>query len=191
MAQAADTHDAAKRETASPSTPDILSLLAADHAEVGAALDEYEDMGEDEDPSSGRQELVQRICRILTVHSTIEEEFFYPAARAAGVAADLLDEASVEHASIKRLIAQIQSADPDDRLYDAQINVLGEYIRHHVEEEEGPLFDECRRTGMDLYAIVMPMATRRAELMQADGTATGAPGKRAAKKKSADTSSPG
>jgi len=186
LAQAADTQGTATQDAATPSTPDILSLLAADHAEVSAALDEYEDMGEDEDQSSGRRELAQRICRMLTVHSTIEEEFFYPAARAAGVEPDLLDEASVEHASVKRLMVQIQSADPDDRLYDAKVKVLGEYVRHHVEEEEGPLFDECRRTGMDLYAIVMPMATRRAELMQADGTAAPVPGKRAARK-SADT----
>ena len=191
MAQAADTRDAASDGAAAPSTPDILSLLAADHAEVSAALDEYEDMGEDEDQSSGRQELAQRICRMLIGHSTIEEEFFYPAARAAGVAPDLLDEASVEHASVKRLIVQIQSADLDDRLYDAKVKVLGEYVRHHVEEEEGPLFDECRRTGMDLYAIVMPMATRRAELMHADGSAAArAPRKRAAKKP-ADSSTPG
>jgi hemerythrin superfamily protein len=190
LAQADDTRGKATHDAATPSTPDILSLLAADHAEVSAALDEYEDMGEDEDQSSSRQELAQRICRMLTVHSTIEEEFFYPAARAAGVEPDLLDEASVEHASVKRLIAQIQAVDSDDRLYDAKVKVLGEYVRHHVEEEEGPLFDECRRTQMDLYAIVMPMATRRAELMTADGTAARAPGKRAAKK-SADTSTPG
>ena len=188
MARAADTQGAANQDAAE-STPDILSLLAADHAEVSAALDEYEDIGEDEDRSSGRQKLAQRICRMLTIHSTIEEEFFYPAAREAGVDPDLLDEAGVEHASVKRLIEQIQGSDPDDRLYDAKVKVLGEYVRHHVDEEEGPLFDECRRTNMDLYAIVMPMATRRAELMQSDGSAARGRGKRAAKK--ATTAAPG
>jgi hypothetical protein len=127
---------------------------------------------------------------MLTVHSTIEEEFFYPAARKAGVDPDLLDEAGVEHASVKRLIAQIEASDPDDRLYDAKVKVLGEYVRHHVEEEEGSLFDECRRTKMDLYAIVMPMATRRAELMRADGSAPRGRGKRAAKK-ATDAATPG
>ena len=189
MAQAADTHGAANQEAAE-STPDILSLLANDHAEVSAALEEYEDMGEDEDQASGRQELAQRICRMLTVHSTIEEEFFYPAARKAGVDPDLLDEAGVEHASVKRLIQQIEASSPDDRLYDANVKVLGEYVHHNVEEEEGPLFDECRRTKMDLYAIVMPMAKRRAELMQADGSASRGRGKRAAKKPS-DAATPG
>jgi len=189
VAQAANTQGAANQDAAA-ATPDILSLLAADHAEVSAALDEYDDMGEDEDQSSGRQELAQRICRMLTVHSTIEEEFFYPAARKAGVDPDLLDEAGVEHASVKRLIAQIEASDPDDRLYDAKVKVLGEYVRHHVEEEEGSLFDECRRTKMDLYAIVMPMATRRAELMRADGSAPRGRGKRAAKK-ATDAATPG
>ena len=189
MAQAADKQGAAEQEAAAGSTPDILSLLAADHAEVRAAFDEYDDMGEDEDASAGRQELAQRICRMLTVHATIEEEFFYPAARTAGVDPDLLDEAGVEHASAKTLIAQIEASDPDDRLYDARVKVLGEYVRHHVEEEEGDLFDECRRTGMDLYGIVMPMATRRAELMQGDASAGRGRGKRVAKKPVDATSS--
>jgi len=190
VAQAADTQGSAEQETGSEETPDILSLLATDHAEVSAAFDEYEDMGEDEDQSSARQELAKRICRMLTVHATIEEEFFYPAALAAGVDPDLLDEANVEHASAKTLIAQIEASGPEDRLYDAKVKVLGEYVRHHVAEEEGELFDECRRTGMDLYGIVMPMATRRAELMQADGSSGRARGKRAAKK-SADASTSG
>lgn len=188
MAQ--DTQGTPTRDATDGATPDILSLLASDHAEVSAALDEYEDMGEDEDQASGRRELAQRICRMLTVHSTIEEEFFYPAARKAGVSPDLLDEASVEHASVKRLIQQIQDSDPDDRLYDANVKVLGEYVRHHVEEEEGALFDECRRTKMDLYAIVMPMATRRAEMMRADAPDGRARGKRAGKK-STDATAPG
>ena len=54
MAQARDEKDSGPRGSADGSTPDILSLLAADHAEVRTALDEYEDMGEDEDASSGR-----------------------------------------------------------------------------------------------------------------------------------------
>jgi hemerythrin superfamily protein len=147
-------------------------------------------MGEDEDQSPDRQALAQRICRMLTVHATIEEEFFYPAARQAGVDPDLLDEANVEHASVKTLIAQIESASPDDRLYDAKVKVLGEYVRHHVQEEESELFQECRRKKMDLYGIVMPMATRRAELMQADESGAAGRGKRAAKK-STDALTPG
>lgn len=151
-------------------TPDILSLLSSDHAEVRAAFDEYERLDADDGAGTARQrqELAHRICRMLTVHATIEEEFFYPAARDAGVDPDLLDEAKIEHASARTLIAEIEAAGPDERLYDAKLKVLGEYVNHHVQEEEGELFPQVRRAKMDLYEIVMPMATRRAELMQAD-----------------------
>ena len=86
------TNEPPKSSDPADSTPDILSLLAADHAEVREAFDEYEDMAGDEDPAPGRETLAQRICRMLTVHATIEEEFFYPAARQAGVDPELLDE---------------------------------------------------------------------------------------------------
>jgi hypothetical protein len=50
---------------------------------------------------------------------------------------DLLDEAEVEHASTKELIAQIEAEGQDGDLFEAKVKVLGEYVRHHVEEEEG------------------------------------------------------
>jgi hemerythrin superfamily protein len=102
---------------------------------------------------------------MLTVHATIEEEIFYPAARAAEVDADLLDEADVEHASAKDLISQIESMSPDDDLYDAKVSVLGEYIDHHVQEEEGEMFPKCRKSEMDLAALAEALAERKSELM--------------------------
>ncbi len=102
--------------------------------------------------ASGRQ-LAEQICQMLTVHATAEEEIFYPAVRAADVDEDLLDEAEVEHASAKDLIAQIQSMSPEDDLYDAKVTVLGEYINHHVEEEEGEMFPKARRAKVDLVGL--------------------------------------
>ena len=102
------------------------------------------------------------ICVTLTVHATIEEELFYPAAREAEVETDLLDEAEVEHASAKDLIAQIEGMGPDDELYDAKVTVLGEYIDHHVKEEEGEMFPKCRKAGWISPASVRlsPRASR-------------------------------
>ena len=95
----------------------------------------------------------------------------------------------VEHASARTLIAGIEAAGPDERLYDAKLKVLGEYVNHHVQEEESELFPQVRRAKMDLHEIVMPMATRRAELMQA-GLALGHSSDQAAKS-SADASAMG
>ena len=66
---------------------------------------------------------------------------------------DLLIEAEVEHASAKDLIAQIQSSDPSDEKYAAKVMVLGEYINHHVEEEQGEMFPKAKKAKLDMEAL--------------------------------------
>lgn len=77
---------------------------------------------------------------MLTVHTKIEEEIFYPAAREAGLDVDMLDEALIEHASAKELIAQIQAGKPGDEFFDAKVKVLSDYVEHHVIEEHTEMF---------------------------------------------------
>src|SRR5262249_29326151 len=121
---------------------------------------------------SERQELAAQICAEPTVHSMVEEEIFYPAARAAIEDTDLIDEAEVEHASAKDLISQIQGSTPDqDDHYDAKVNVLGEYINHHVEEEEGQIFPKVRRAKVDTESLGEQIAARKGELMEETGAA--------------------
>ncbi len=120
-----------------------VQLLTADHREVKALFQQYKKLADGDAEGSDRRALAETICDMLTVHATIEEEIFYPAARAAlseDEDEDLLDEAEVEHASAKDLIAQIKDMEPDDDLYDAKVTVLGEFIDHHVKEEEGEMF---------------------------------------------------
>ena len=104
---------------------------------------------------------------MLTIHATIEAEIFYPAARAAKVDADLLDEAEVEHASCKELITQIRSMNVDDELYDATVTVLNEYIYHHVKEEQDEIFPKCRKSSIDLDVIGSELSDRKDALMAA------------------------
>jgi hemerythrin superfamily protein len=146
---------------------DATALLKRDHAEVKKLFKEYDKLAEREAEDDQRQALAEQICNLLTVHATIEEEIFYPAAREADVEDDLLDEAEVEHASAKDLIVQIRSMAPGDELYDAKVKVLGEYVGHHVEEEEDEMFPQCRESGMDLAALGDELAARKAELMAA------------------------
>ena len=151
--------------TATAAKTDATALLERDHAEVKKLFKQYEKLAEAEAEGEERQALAERICAMLTVHATIEEEIFYPAAREADVEDDLLNEAEVEHATAKDLIAQIESASPDDELYDAKVTVLGEYIDHHVQEEEGQMFPKCRRARMDLAGLAQQLAERKSELM--------------------------
>src|SRR6185436_17426598 len=151
--------------TARAAKTDATVLLERDHADVKKLFKEYEKLADAEADGEERQALAEQICDMLTVHATIEEEIFYPAAREADVESDLLDEAEVEHASAKDLIAQIKAMGPDEELYDAKVKVLGEYIDHHVQEEEGEMFPKCRGANMDLAGLAAALADRKAELM--------------------------
>ena len=160
---------AKKPASTKSSEHDAVELLKADHKEVKALFEEYKALVENEEIGEERQAVAQQICLLLTVHATAEEEIFYPAARAAIDDSDLLDEAEVEHASAKDLIAQIEAMSPGDALYDAKVIVLGEYIDHHVKEEEGEMFPKCRKSDMDLVALGEAIDARKAELMDEIG----------------------
>jgi hemerythrin superfamily protein len=145
---------------------DAVSLLATDHADVAELFEAYEALVDSAAGDDEKQALAERICALLTAHTTIEEEIFYPAARGALEEQNLLDEAEVEHATAKDLIEQIQSMDPTDELYDAKVKVLGEYVSHHVQEEEEEIFPRCQSSEMDLEGLAEELHARREELLE-------------------------
>lgn len=143
--------------------PDAITLLTADHRAVKAMFKDYESLkadGSDEE----KAQLVGKICSSLTVHMTIEEEIFYPAVREAIDDEELMDEAEVEHASAKDLIAQLEGGSEDHD--DARVTVLGELIEHHVKEEEATMFPRAS-TAIDLASIGAELEARKAELTEA------------------------
>jgi hemerythrin superfamily protein len=150
--------------TTTTKTQDAVALLKADHEEVHAMFEQYEGLGDR--ANAGKAKLVAKICQALKAHTQIEEEIFYPAVRAASKdTEDMVDEAVVEHASAKDLIAQLEAMDPEDDLYDAKVKVLGELIDHHVEEEEDEMFPKARKLKLDLAALGEEMALRKDELL--------------------------
>jgi len=146
-------------------TPDAITLLKADHKEVKQLFKAYDTLAQKGASDDERAGCAQQICNMLTVHATVEEELLYPAAHDAIDAPDLVDEATVEHASAKELVAQIVAASPTDPLYDAKVKVLGEYIDHHVKEEEGELFPQLKKSGIDLDALGQALYQRKQELI--------------------------
>lgn len=140
---------------------DALRLLEQDHQEVEALFSQYKNL----DGTRERAAMAAKICLLLKVHTQIEEEILYPAARKVMDEDDLVDEAEVEHTSAKQLIAQIEAMKPRDHLFDAKVNVLGEYVHHHVEEERTELFPVLRDTELDFYAIGAQLTERKLALL--------------------------
>jgi hemerythrin superfamily protein len=145
--------------------PDALALLKDDHKRVDALFQRFAKLKEDGEQKAA---LVENICGELTIHTTLEEDVFYPAVRGAIGDDDLMDEAAVQHESARTLISEIMRMSPGDVYYDAKVAVLGEYIRHHVKEEQEQMFRKVRAANVDLKALGAAMAARKKEL--AEGT---------------------
>jgi hemerythrin-like domain-containing protein len=148
----------------SSKTETAIDLLKEDHEKVKKAFKEFEKM--DRSDSETVRQLVKTVCDDLRVHTTIEEEIFYPAVRGAIDDEDIMNEAAVEHESAKQLIEQLENMEPDDPNYHATFTVLGEYVMHHVKEEEGEMFPEAKKAeDLDLEELGAQMKTRKEELM--------------------------
>lgn len=151
-------------ETASPQkTKEAIALLRADHKLVNDLFEEYEKTRS----ASKKKSLVKQICTELTIHAQIEEEIFYPAAKKALRDKELIPEATVEHATLKDLIAQVEGVEPDGEMYDAKIKVLSEYVKHHVKEEQNELFPKVKASNLDLVELGAQLTERKEELMAA------------------------
>jgi hemerythrin superfamily protein len=141
---------------------DAIALLKADHRQVEAWFSQFAKSKS----TQKKQQLATSICDALTVHTTIEEEIFYPAFIDATGDKDTHHEAVVEHAGAKNLIAEIQAMSAADDYYDAKMTVLSEMIKHHVKEEEQPggMFAEAKQSDMDLQVLGEQLLARKQEL---------------------------
>ena len=159
---------APSRSTSRKAAKTVLDMLADDHKKVQKMFRQFEKMRDD---MAAKQELVEKCCAELTVHAQLEEELFYPALRDSIKQVDLLLEAQVEHDSAKQLIEELSSMRPDDELYDAKFTVLGEYVKHHIEEEEKQIFPKAKRAGLDLEAMAEEAQERKLEMQEEMGIA--------------------
>jgi hemerythrin superfamily protein len=153
-----------RRTSTSAAEPNVIDLLEADHKKVKKLFKDFEKLAKQGD-DEGKIEVARQICDELTIHAQVEEEIFYPAAHEALKEHELVDEAIVEHATAKDLIAQIQSMDGSEELYDAKVKVLCEYIEHHVQEEEGEIFPKARKAKqLDLEEMAAEITARKEAL---------------------------
>lgn len=153
-----------KSKTASGTSAgiDATKLLKADHKRVTNLFAEFENSRS----SSKKRELVEEICKELTIHAQLEEEIFYPAVLQATKDRELVPEALVEHNSLKVLIDSLKGVEPDGELYEATVKVLSEYVKHHVKEEEGEMFTMAKESKLNLEELGTVIEQRKMELME-------------------------
>ncbi len=160
----AEAQTRAKPKSTAKSTPDAIALLTEDHKAVKQMFKDFENLKKSDSDDDKKAALVEKICKALSIHAQVEEEIFYPAVRAGIDDDDLMDEADVEHAGAKDLIAQLEGMSPDDDHYDAKVTVLGEYIDHHVKEEQEEMFPKAKKANVDLGALGALLAQHKKEL---------------------------
>ncbi|QDL36765.1 hemerythrin domain-containing protein [Rhodoferax sediminis] len=164
MTTATTATTATKRTTERPPTKkpqDATALLRADHEAVGQLFDDYEKTRS----AARKKEIVAKICTELGVHAQIEEEIFYPAVKLALKDKELVPEATVEHATLKALVAQVEGVEPEGEMFEARIQVLCEYVKHHVKEEQEQMFPKAKSSNLDLQALGAKLAERKAQLL--------------------------
>jgi hypothetical protein len=147
---------------------DAISILKADHDKVKKMFKQFKALHENEEDDQAA-ELVGQICNELKIHTAVEEEIFYPALREVIDDEDLMDEAEVEHQSAKELIEKIEGGSEQGDKHAAMVTVLGEYVNHHIEEEQDEMFPKAKRAKLDLEELGQQIMTRKQELKAESG----------------------
>jgi hemerythrin superfamily protein len=154
----------AERGPMLPGDVDAIDVLKADHRQV----EEWFDAFGRERSADQKLNLARDICRVLEVHTTIEEELFHPAFLQATGNKRAHDDAELLHDNARRVIAEIGQYTPeDDEYYDSRVRVLGEIVKYHFKEEEARkgMFAKARASEMDLIALGKEISNRKEELM--------------------------
>lgn len=118
-------------------------FLKKQHREVMKLFKEVENT---EGPKE-RKRLMTDIASHLKVHTTIEEEIFYPAVKEIGTekAEEMMLEAVEEHHVVDLVLEELPQVDPEADTFEAKMTVLKELIEHHVEEEQDEIFPMAER----------------------------------------------
>lgn len=152
----------AKSSSRASRTPigQAIELLTEDHRKVQKLFRQAERVKDD---TERLRPIVEQACAALTRHSEIEEQYLYPVLHDSIKETDLIAEAEVEHGSAKQLIEQLQGGDVEDEQYAATFTVLGEYVNHHIKEEEGEIFPKAKRARGDFEPLVEALMQEHAE----------------------------
>ena len=132
---------------------DALDRLSLGHEHTRALADECRRVARHVGGDPAMQGLAEALCSAIHRMAALEEELFFPAARAALEASQLVDLAELEHATARQIIRQLQEADPREARYEALVLALTECVERHARHEQGQLFPRLRESCLDMDAL--------------------------------------
>ena len=141
---------------------DALDVLTMGHEQTRALAGECRRFSRHVAGEPAMQELAEALCRAIHRMAALEEELFFPAARAALEASQLVDLAELEHATARQIIRQMQGADPREARYEALVLALTECVERHARHERVQLFPRLRESCLDMHALEQQLNERLA-----------------------------
>lgn len=156
-----------------PFALDALDWLARDHAALERLFTNYEQLRQRSVGRFERSLPARALVSHLSLHLQVEEELFYPAARAALGADAALEHAALDHRGMLELIARLVRMPLDDPDFDATVAVLRAYVAGYMQEKEQTLFPRLKSAGLDTVALGVKIAQRLEALAQAGPTHDG------------------
>ena len=138
----------------------VVAMLKEDHQKVKELFEEFKE-------AEGREktEIAKTALQELEVHADLEERLIYPAIRAETDADDTMNEAVEEHHLVHVLIGELKKLKPSDERYKAKFNVLGELVKHHVQEEEGEILPQAEQSDLDWDKLEAQVRKRKDQLL--------------------------
>jgi len=124
-----------------------IKLLEEDHKKVKKLLKEGDDTTER--AVKTREELFAKLKKEMEIHEIIEEEIFYPALKEHPKAKEIVLEGYEEHHVVDTIMGEISQVPFDDERWAAKFSVMKENIEHHIEEEEGDMFETAKKVFDD------------------------------------------
>jgi hemerythrin-like domain-containing protein len=143
-----------------------FQLLKEDHQKVSGLFQQIEPTTERAEKT--RTELFAKLHEELEIHAQIEEKVFYPAIKQAAETREIVLEGFEEHHVIKMILKELSEVPVDTEQWTAKLKVLKENVEHHVEEEEGEMFQKARQvlSEDEINQLGTRMEELKTQLMQ-------------------------
>jgi len=117
---------------------DAIELLTRQHREIERLFARVEG-GRGTDQHS----FFLQLARALRLHTFLEEQIFYPAARKS--AEDLVNDSFEDHDTMKRLLTDAEDLGTEHQSFSVQLTDLREAVQDHLRSEEQDLFPQVRK----------------------------------------------